>query len=109
MTANTKEFYDRLKQRTVLILNHIISKIDNKAQIDGISDKLVAFNAPTVFDGGEFERKFDKDFETMCLVISKEFNVNVKKMTTLEYFNAYEFIVRQDKERRKHAANKKSN
>ena len=102
--VNTKEYYDVMKQRTQAVLEGIIngeSKERDKA-IDNMTDRLVLFAKPKNFTGRtSIEIQHDKDFESMCLTISKETHADAKRMTVLEYYNAYEYIRRMAKERQK--------
>lgn len=102
--VNTKEYYDVMKQRTQAVLEGIIkgeSKERDKA-IDNMTDRMVLFAKPKNFTGRtSIEIQHDKDFESMCLTISKETHADAKRMTVLEYYNAYEYIRRMAKERQK--------
>ena len=49
--------------------------------------------------------QYDKQFENMCLIISKELNANAKQMTVLEYYNAFEFV--KDMQKQKQQKSKK--
>jgi hypothetical protein len=60
--------------------------------------QLLLFSRPKVFTGHDgLEVRHDKDFETMCLVISQETGADAKRMTVLEYYNAYEYIKQKAK------------
>ena len=58
-----------------------------------LREKLVLFQKPKVFTGHDgLEVRHDKEFETMCLAITKETGRDAKRMTVLEYYNAYEYL-----------------
>ena len=58
-----KEAYDRLKNRTLLVLDSIINNTDNTKQIESIDAMMLNMHAPKVFIGSEsVEVKYDKQF-----------------------------------------------
>lgn len=63
-----------------------------------LRERLVLFQKPKVFTGHDgLEVRHDKDFETMCLAITKETGRDAKMMTVLEYYNAYEYLREQSR------------
>lgn len=102
--AAIKEYYDQLKQRTLLILDSIIgnNSDENKTEIDRLTTWLLTYTKPQVFKGSEsLEIIYDKQFESMCLMLSQHLHVNPKKFTVLEYYNAFEYIKEQAKKANK--------
>lgn len=96
ITPKEKEAYDRLKQRTLLVLDTIISETDNSEQIDMIDTMMLNMQSPKSFTGSEsVEVKYDKQFESTCLLISQKTNIDAKKMTVLQFYNAVENIKHQ--------------
>ena len=90
--VTTREYYDILKRLTVAMLARITDGEDVSRE-DELRDKLVLFQKPKVFTGHDgLEVRHDKDFETMCLAITKETGRDAKTMTVLEYYNAYEYL-----------------
>lgn len=84
-----------MKKRTLLILKSIKEKLneDEIKKIEDITEELIIFYEPEGFLGnGNFEVKYDKEFENMSLLMAKHLNVNTKKMSVLEYYNAFEFL-----------------
>ena len=98
--VSTREYYDILKRMTVATLSMVIDDDREKGrQADELRERLVLFQKPKVFTGHDgVEVVHDKEFETMCLVITKETGRDAKKMTVLEYYNAYEYL--RDKARK---------
>jgi hypothetical protein len=94
--ATVKEYYDELRNRTMLMLDAIINgdTEDKRAEIDKITTMLLLYNRPVVFSGSDnMEIQYDKQFENMCLTISQHLHVpEPKKYTVLEYYNAFERI-----------------
>lgn len=102
--AETKEYYDLLKKRTRLILKSIIkgSKKKEQEDIERFTNELYLYNNPNVFSGTEnIEIKYDKQFENLCLMLSQKLNVNAKKYTVLEFYNAFEYLKEQIKQKEK--------
>ena len=90
--VTTREYYDILKRLTVAMLARMTDDEDGSRE-EELRDRLVLFQRPKVFTGHEgLEVRHDKDFETMCLAITKETGRDAKTMTVLEYYNAYEYL-----------------
>lgn len=90
--VTTREYYDILKRLTVAMLARMTDDDDGSRE-EELRDRLVLFQRPKVFTGHEgLEVRHDKDFETMCLAITKETGRDAKTMTVLEYYNAYEYL-----------------
>lgn len=102
--ASAKEYYDQLKRRTVLILQDIIegeANLKTKREIERLTNELIMYIRPKSYEGKEsVEIKYDKQFESMCLILSKNLHVNPKEFTVLEFFNAYEFTEDEAKRQR---------
>lgn len=93
--ATVKEYYDQLKQRTLLMLDAIIQgdETDKRAEIEQITTLLLTYTKPQSFSGSDsMEIQYDKQFENMCLILSQHLHVNPKTFTVLEYYNAFEYI-----------------
>lgn len=93
--VRSREFYDLLKRLTMTNLEQVIKGEDEarQQQADKIQDDLMLFYKPKTFTGHDgLEVQHDRDFATMCLLISKETGTEAKTMTVLEYYNAYEYI-----------------
>ena len=96
--SRTKEYYDLLKERTKAILNCILDgdTKDNAERVEQLTDRMITYHKPKTFTGqGSVEIEYDKQFENMCLMISKNLNTDAKNMTVLGYYNAYEYIQKQ--------------
>ena len=86
-----KEAYDKLKNRTLLVLDSI-----NTEQIELIDTMMLNMHTPKVFIGSEsVEVKYDKQFESTCLLIAQKTNMDAKKMTVLQFYNAVDNIKQQ--------------
>ena len=91
-----KEAYDKLKNRTLLVLDSIINNTDNTKQIESIDTMMLNMHAPKVFIGSEsVEVKYDKQFESTCLLIAQKTNMDARKMTVLQFYNAIDNIKAQ--------------
>lgn len=91
-----KEAYDKLKNRTLLVLDSIINDSDNAEQIDAVDAVLIDMHTPKSFIGSEsIEIKYDKQFESTCLLIAQKTSMDAKKMTVLQFYNAIDNIKQQ--------------
>ena len=91
-----KEAYDKLKNRTLLVLDSIINDNDNTEQIELIDMMMVNMHTPKVFIGSDsVEVKYDKQFESTCVLIAQKTNMDARKMTVLQFYNAIDNIKAQ--------------
>jgi hypothetical protein len=93
--VKTREYYDAVKNLTVKMLAQIYDGAteQSKTVIDGIREQLLLFSKPKRFTGRDgLEVTHDKEFATMCLLITKETGAEAKQMNVLEYYNAYDYI-----------------
>lgn len=88
----------------MLILQDIIegeANLKTKREIERLTNELITYIRPKSYEGKEsVEIKYDKQFESMCLILSKNLHVNPKEFTVLEFFNAYEFTEDEAKRQR---------
>lgn len=97
----TREYYDIVKRLTVNMLMQIADGKDDERikQAEAMREQLVLFSKPKVFTGKDgVEVRHDKEFETMCLLITKETGRDAKDMSVLEYYNAYEYLREKSRE-----------
>lgn len=103
--AAVKEYYDQIKQRTIVVLRTIINgkaTEEEQKEIDDITSALITYFNPQTFTGSDsVEIKHDKQFENMCLILAQTLHVDPKKFTTLEYYNAFEYIKEQARKAKK--------
>lgn len=91
--ASVKEYYDRLRKRALLQLNAIIEENDNEREINIIDDFLLTFIRPRIFSGKKsVEIEYDKQFESMCLLLTKELSINIANTSVLQFYNAFEYL-----------------
>jgi len=105
--TSAREYYDTMKRRTQAVLESILQgeSEERKRSISQMTEQMVLHVRPKVFAGRQsVEIQHDKAFESMCLTISRETNADAKRMTVMEYYNAYEYIRRLSKERQKQTA-----
>lgn len=108
--AKEKEAYSKLKARTLLQLQEIVEDVNNSSAIAELDEFLFSLHKPKNFNGKESEEiKYDKQFESACMVISQKTNMNGKKMTVLEFYNTLTNISEQLKaEKKAYKRNKRS-
>lgn len=103
-TADTKQYYDDLRRRTLAILDGIIegNLPDREAEIEAITVELMRYNKPQKFEGSEsLEIAYNRQFDNMCQMLSQHLNVDPKAYTVREYYNAFELLQQQTKQRAK--------
>ena len=84
-----KDRYDRLKKRTLYVLDSIINSTDNTKQVEEIDNSLFKEYTPKIFIGSNsIEIKYDKQFESTCLLIAQKTSLDAKTMTVLQFYNA---------------------
>lgn len=94
--SREKEVYDKLKNRTLLVLDAIVNDIDNAEQIKAIDTAMFSKYSPKIYDGSNsIEIKYDKQFESTCLLIAQKTSMDAKKMTVLQFYNALDNIKAQ--------------
>ena len=91
-----KEAYDKLKARTLLVLDSVINDTDNSEQIEAIDTMMLNTHTPKTYIGSEsVEVKYDKQFESTCLLIAQKTSMDARKMTVLQFYNAIDNIKAQ--------------
>lgn len=91
-----KDAYDKLKQRTLFVLDSMINGTDNSEQIETIDIVMLNMHSPKSYIGSEsVEIKYDKQFESTCLLIAQKTSMDAKKMTVLQFYNAVDNIKQQ--------------
>lgn len=96
ISPKEKEAYDKLKARTLLVLDSVINDSDNSKQIETIDVAMLNMHTPKIYTGSEsVEVKYDKQFESTCLLIAQKTNMDARKMTVLQFYNAIDNIKTQ--------------
>lgn len=96
VNSKEKDVYDKIKNRTLLVLDSMINGSDNAELIDAIDIMLINMHNPKPFVGSEsVEIKYDKQFENACLLIAQKTSMDAKKMTVLQFYNAIDNIKAQ--------------
>lgn len=96
ISPKEKDVYDKLKQRTLLVLDSIMNGTNNSEQIETIDIIMLNMHSPKSYIGSEsVEVKYDKQFESTCLLIAQKTSMDAKKMTVLQFYNAVDNIKQQ--------------
>lgn len=94
--AREKEAYSKLKLKILLQLEGIIDECDKSSEIAEIESYLFGLHKPKIFIGKESEEiKYDKQFESACLIISQKTGMNAKSLTVLEFYSALSNLQKQ--------------
>jgi hypothetical protein len=90
--AKVKEYYDLLKKRTLLVLGNVLGK-KASGDMDTVEYQMLMLSRPMVFYGtGNAEASYQKQFERLNVMMTQTVGVDVKSMTVLEYYNAFEYM-----------------
>lgn len=96
LSSKEKEVYDKLKRRTQLVLERVMGDENNAEEIQKIDDYFFSLYKPSSFVGEESaEIKYDKQFESICLLIAQRANLDARSMTTLQFYSALDNVKRQ--------------
>ena len=88
-----------MKKRTSLVLEEILGSDEDK-EIKKIDDYLFSLGKPKNFSGRKgVEIRYVKSFEQMCIIMSQHINMNPKKMTVIEYYQAWVILKKQCKKK----------
>lgn len=94
--SSVKEFFDKMRRRTLLVLNNIIAGVPNPDatnEVEKATTELITYSNPQNFTGPEStEIQFDRQFENLCILLSQNLNVNPKQYIVMEFYNAFEFL-----------------
>lgn len=91
--ASVKEYFDLLKDHTLLRLKHIISGDDVSSKCEKLETQLALLAKPRIFCGkNSVEISYDKQFEEMCLILAHNVQVNPKEMSVMQFYNAFDYI-----------------
>lgn len=95
--SETKEYYNLLKKRTMQTLNAVIED-KGWEEIEKTNREMLTISKPSKFDGADnIEIASDKGFEKMCIMLAQHMNVDAKKMTTLAFYTANDYLRQQNK------------
>ena len=97
-SADEKEYHDTLRKRTLAVVAKIQGK-DTQNEINELTDDILTTFKPKSFDTTDnYEVGFDKQFERCCLAMSQRLNIDPKRCSVMEFYNAYETINDQIKQ-----------
>lgn len=94
----TDEWFQCLKRIGLNMAREITDGTDRSAEVEADELRMLEMLKPKSFDGSSgAEVQYDREYETMCLAMTQQLHVDVKGMTVLEYYNAYEYLREQGK------------
>ena len=101
-SAASKEYYELVCRRALLMLDEISDGRDRSEEIRAIESQMVRSDKPRVFQGERnSEVLYDKNFVGCCIAIAQNLNMDAKAMTVLEYYRAIEVLEEQQKQLKK--------
>jgi len=96
--AGTKEYYDILRKRTLLMIESIINEEDVK-ELEEFTNELYTYNKPQNYAGPNgLDVQSDKHFESLCINLNQNLHIQSKKMNVIEFYTAYEALKEQIKQ-----------
>ena len=97
-SATSKEYYELMRRRALLMLEEIEKGSDRGGEIREIESQMVRVDKPRVFQGQRnAEVLYDKNFVGCCIAIAQNLNMDAKGMTVMEYYRAMEVLEEQQK------------
>ena len=91
-----KEAYDILKKRTLLVLDSIVNGTDTEDEVVALDKTAQDKYKPKTYTGSDsVEVKYDRNFESTCLLIIQKTGADAKRMTVLQFYNAVDNIKKQ--------------
>lgn len=95
-SAKEKEAYSKLKMKLILQLQEIAEDTDKASEIAEIDKFLFSLQKPKSFIGKDSQEiKYDKQFESACMIISQKTGLNAKSMAVLEFYNTLTNLQKQ--------------
>lgn len=99
--SNSKNRCDLLRKRAMLKVDEMQNGTDHSEEIEKISTQIWEKYEPKSYENDKAIVDFDRQFENMCLILSKEFQGGVKGYTVMEFYSAYNLLKERDKEMKK--------
>lgn len=100
--SQEKNYCDLLRKRAYLQIAHITEGKDVTEEMNEVTTQILRYYQPKTFSGKESaEVEFDKHFEDMCLVLSREYGTRVKDYSVMEFYTAYSRMEKEHKEMEK--------
>lgn len=84
-----------------LVLESIINEKNNAEAINKVDENLLSMSKPKSFSGNKnVEILYNKQFESMCVLITQVIGINAKIMTVFEFYTSVEQIKKQTPKRK---------
>lgn len=85
-----------------MVLEGIKDGKDNASEIDEIDAFLFSLHKPGSFEGTDsVEITYDKQYESMCILIAQKTSLDAKAMTVLQFYSAIDNLKKQADAERK--------
>lgn len=97
--SDVKEYYDLLKKRTLALLKNLKEgKVDDTKEIEDMTTQLITYGNPRIFSGSDgLEIQHDRQFENLCLALSSQLNIDPKRCSVMEFYNAFDYLKEKNK------------
>ena len=99
--SKDKNRCDLLRKLAMLKADEILNGSDHTKEIEELSHQIWEKYEPKSYENDKAIVDFDRQFENMCLILSKEFQGGVKGYTVMEFYSAYNLLQEREKEFKK--------
>jgi len=97
----SQSYWRQQKQKVLAQLNAIIDGEDHSEEIDRIDTMTRQNTKIKNFYGKESEElKYEKDFETYCIILADHANQPIKTLSVKEYFSLRKFVDEKNRNKR---------
>jgi hypothetical protein len=98
----SREAYFKRKERLMVVLHGIVDGKEDEDRLREIDDYLYRLSKPKKYVGTDgLYISYQKEFEEMSFTLSQKTSRDPKKMTVLEYYQAFATLKRQTEESKK--------
>lgn len=95
--ASDKNRLSLARKRALLLVDEIVNENNHKEELKELDESIFRYYKPKDFENDKAVVEFDKNFEEMCLFLSKEFGGEIKNKSVMEFYSAYNILVEQNK------------
>lgn len=95
--AGDKNRLSLVRKRALMLVDEIVNEKDHKEDLKELDKDIFRYYTPKDFENDKAVVEFDKNFEEMCLFLSKEFGGEIKNKSVMEFYSAYNIVLEQNK------------
>lgn len=95
--SGDKNMTELLRKRALLRVDEVVNGKDHKEELEQLDGDIFRYYTPKDFENDKAVVEYDKNFEEMCLFLSKEFGGEVKNRSVMEFYTAYKVLDEQNR------------